>query len=165
MPLQSELIILPKDSSKDLDFGTVFNKCLNAFQATGSYSEISIHNEKFLTKKIELEFCNTVQGTLYGHYPVYVPTFSVDGEYTRRSPFIHFSTLAEENIENSKTQLSIILDQDEHSQMFFMTIAICMIQCGYRAFICPDKSTPLSRIEVTKESVAKQVAKHNGFIH
>ncbi len=165
MPLQSELTILPSNPSHDMDFGTVFNHCLEAFHTNGSYSEISFNNEKYINKKINLEFCPLIKGTLYGHYPLYVPTFVDDGEYTRRSPFFHFSTLVEENIEDAKTALTIILDKDEHAQTLLITVAICLIQKGYRAFINPDNTTPSTRIEVTKESVAKHVAKNTGFIH
>ena len=64
MPHQSELTILSGDPSKDLDFGSIFNDCLSAFQSNGSYSEISVSDEKFLTKTISLEFCKIVKGTL-----------------------------------------------------------------------------------------------------
>lgn len=165
MPLRSELTILPTDSLHDMDFGSVFNDCLEAFQSNGSYSEYSFSGEKFLTKTINLEFCKIVRGTLYGHYPLYVPTFVKDTEYTRRSPFFHYSTLEEENIENAATALTIMLDQDEHAQTFLITVAICLIQKGYRAFLNPDNTSTSSRIEVTKESVAKHVAQNTGFVH
>lgn len=165
MPYQSELTILAGKSAPILDFGTVFNDCLDAFHSNGSYSEISHNAEKFLSNKIELEFCKTVKGTMFGHYPLYVPTFFEAGEYIRRSPLFHFSTLAEENIEKSNTALTIIMDKDEHAHTFLSTVAICLIQKGYRAFINPDNQNTTHRVEVTKESVAKHFAKTTGLKH
>jgi hypothetical protein len=74
MPQRCELTILSGNPLKDLDFGSIFNDCLSAFQSNGSYSEISVSDEKFLTKTISLEFCKIVKGTLFGHYPLYAPT-------------------------------------------------------------------------------------------
>lgn len=165
MSFKSELTILSGNPSLDLDFGSVFNDCLAAFHSNGSYSEISINEEKFLSKTIELEFCKTVKGTLFGHYPLYAPTFVKTGDYLRRSPFFHFSTLADENIENAGTALSIMLDKDDHAQTFLTTVAICLIQKGYRAFLNPDNRNNAHRIEVTKESVAKHFAKNTGLKH
>lgn len=165
MSQQCELTILSGSSSTNLDFGSVFNECLEAFHSNGSYSEISLSEEKFLTKTIALEFCKTVKGTLFGYYPLYVPTFVKTGDYIRRSPFFHFSTLADENIEKADTALTIILDKDEHAQTFLTTIAICLIQKGYRAFINPDNRSHAHRVEVTKESVAKHFAKNTGLKH
>lgn len=165
MPFQSELTILSGNPSTDLDFGSVFNECLEAFHSNGSYSEISLTNDKFLTKTIALEFCKTVKGTLFGHYPLYAPTFVKTGDYIRRTPFFHFSTLAAENIEKAGTALTIMLDNDEHAQTFLTTVAICLIQKGYRAFINPDNRSNAHRVEVTKESVAKHFAKNTGLKH
>jgi len=165
MPQRCELTILSGNPLNDLDFGSIFNDCLSAFQSNGSYSEISVSDEKFLTKTISLEFCKIVKGTLFGHYPLYAPTFIKTGDYIRRSPFIHFSTLAEENIEKAGTALTIMLDKDEHAQTFLTTVAICLIQKGYRAFINPDNTSNAHRVEVTKESVAKHFAKNTGLKH
>ena len=165
MPFQSELTILAGKNFPELDFGNVFNDCLAAFHSNGSYSEISHSGEKFLSNTISLEFCKIVKGTMFGHYPLYAPDFSGEVKFLRRSPFFHFSTLAEENIENANTALSITLDKDEHAQTLLSTIAICLIQKGYRAFINPDNRSIAHRVEVTKESVAKHFAKNTGLKH
>lgn len=161
MPLRSELTIVSSNPSTELNFGTAFHDCLSAFQSSGAYSDIGLNNEKFISPSIKLEFCKTVKGTLFGYYPVFVPTYVNDNNYVQRSPFFHFSNLAVENLNNAGTVLTIMLDKDEHAQIFLFTIAICLIQKGYRVFFTPDNTNSNGRIELTKQTVAKHV-NHEG---
>ncbi|EOZ8645407.1 hypothetical protein ACQWTT_001158 [Acinetobacter baumannii] len=153
MPLRSVLTVISSKPTNDLDFGTVFHDCLNAFQSAGAYSDLSHNKEKFLSPNIAIEFCRTVKGTFYGYYPLFVPTYVRDSDYIHRSPFFHFSTLAKENIKKANTALSIMLDKDEHAQTFFITLAICLIQKGYRVFLTPDNTKNNEYTEITKKSV------------
>ncbi|MBF4453995.1 hypothetical protein IRT38_01005 (plasmid) [Acinetobacter sp. SK-43] len=161
MPLRSELTIISSNLSTELNFGTAFHDCLTAFQTSGAYSDLSLNSEKFLSTSIKIEFCKVVEGTLFGYYPVFVPTYVKDNDYAQRTPFFHFSNLADENPYNAGTALTIMLDKDEHAQIFLFTIAICLIQKGYRVFFTPDNTNSNGRIELTKESVAKHV-NHEG---
>jgi hypothetical protein len=155
MPIQCELIIIPKNKSEKLDFGKVFHDCLNAFETIGAYSNLTVKSEKFITRDIALSFCQTVAGTMYGNYSLYAPTFVNQNDYIRRSPFFHFSTLADENINQAETALSLQLDCDDHAVSFLFQMAICLIPYEYRIYFAPSTSSK-QYSEITKESIASQ---------
>lgn len=163
MPVQCELIIISNDQSQPLEFGSTFHDCLHAFSTIGAYSELTLKQEKFLTQKIELSFCQKVAGTMFGHYPLLAPSFVNVGDYINRSPWFHFSTLAIENITQAKTALSIRLDFDDHAISFLFQIAICLIPKSYRVFFVPNTSNSDQRTEITKESVAMHSLKSEGL--
>lgn len=162
MPIQCELVIISNNPAQPLEFGKTFHDFLHAFNTIGAYSELSLNQEKYLTQKIELSFCPQVSGTMFGYYPLFIPTFVDVGYYTYRSPWFHFSTLAKENINQAQTALSIRLDCDDQAISFLFQIAICLIPNAYRVLFVPNILNSDQRTEITEDSIAMNSLKPEG---
>lgn len=159
MPNTCRLSIITDVPNSRLDFGTVFNNCLKAFEKVGAYTDLTLSKEKFIATTINLQFCQTVTGTIYGHYGIFVPEFDNKTGYIHRNPFFHLSTDKDDNISNTDTEFSITLENDEHGQSFLIQIAICILQHGYRVFFTQDTTKSNNPLELSKKDVAQQIIK------
>ena len=141
---KNTLIISHKSKDGRFDFGTIFLKCNTVLDLMGCFSN---KKTKLLANSLEMNFCTSTQGTMYGHFPFYLPL--PNGDYQACSIFFHLSTLPEENLNNHSEQFSITMSffEDGVSELFLSAFAK-YLKTPEHSFYIGSSHTDLEELKV-----------------